>query len=138
MPPPDNAVEPPNCGDFSMTRVSRPDASAASAAVMPPPPDPTTSTSTVWSKDSPAEPARPNSDIEHRRSDGEARDQFRRRAVEPMLRLVGSVGGQGRECRHPRTDFVRGVAGLILDPRVLPSVDLGEPVGVEQFQEGVV
>src|SRR5436309_1219566 len=129
MPPPDNAVEPPNCGDFSMTRGSRPDASAASAAVMPPPPDPTTSTSTVWSKES---------DIEHRRSDGEARDQFRRRAVEPMLCLVGSVGGQSRECRYPRADFVRGVAGLLLDPRVLPSVDLGEPVGVEQFQEGVV
>ena len=24
MPPPDSAVEPPNCGDFSTTRVSRP------------------------------------------------------------------------------------------------------------------
>src|SRR3954447_26328523 len=129
MPPPDKAVEPPNCGDFSMMRVSRPEASAASAAVMPPPPDPTTSTSTVWSKDS---------DIQHRRSDREPRDQFGSRAVEPMLRRIRSVRGQGRECRYPRANFVRGVAGLLLDPRVRPCVDLGESVGVEQFQEGVV
>src|SRR5436305_7682347 len=103
MPPPDNAVEPPNCGDFSMTSVSRPDASAASAAVMPPPPDPTTSTSTVWSKES---------DIEHRRSDGEARNQLGCGAVEAVLCLVPPMRGQGRECGHPRTDFMRGVAGL--------------------------
>src|SRR5690242_16935039 len=104
MPPPDKAVEPPNCGDFSTTSVSRPEASAASAAVIPPPPDPTTSTSTVWSKDS---------DIEHRRSDGEARDQFGCRPVEPLLRLVASVRGQGRECRYPGADFVRRMAGFL-------------------------
>ena len=50
MPPPDRAVEPPNCADFSTISVSRPSASALSAAVMPPPPEPTTSTSTSWSK----------------------------------------------------------------------------------------
>src|SRR6476646_11836750 len=129
MPPPDNAVEPPNCGDFSTTSVSRLDAPAASAAVMPPPPDPITNTSTVWSNDS---------DIQHRRPDGEACDQLWRRAVEPVLCLVAPVCGDRRECRYPGADFVCRVACLLLDPVVGPGVDISEPVRVEQLEEGVV
>src|ERR1700754_2784102 len=123
MPPPDNAVEPPNWADFSTTRVSRPDASAASAAVMPPPPDPITSTSTVWSR----------SDIEYRRSDGKASNQVGRCPVEAVLRRVVPVRGHGRECRYPGADFVGRMTGLFLDPCVGPCIDLGKPVGVEQF-----
>ena len=69
---------------------------------------------------------------------GEARDQFGRRPVKPLLRLIPTVRGHRRECSDPRSDFVRRVAGLLLDPTVRPGIDLGEPIGVEQLEKGVV
>jgi hypothetical protein len=47
--PPEVAVVPPTCADFSQSITSSPSSDATSAAVMPPAPAPNTSTSTSLS-----------------------------------------------------------------------------------------
>ena len=117
MPPPDSAVEPPNCGDFSTTRVSSPAACGGQR------------------RGHPAAAGADDQYVDDVSKSGRScsvmrgtavriakpGDQFRRRPVVTLPRLVGPCGGQRGEGRHPGADLVRRVAGLARRSSCWPS-----------------